>query len=166
MTQSVSALQDDLQALVPQTKGTQLMVPGEAQAPAPSQCETGVAVIPVHDAVPQATVVGPCWQALAPLQAPVLPQGGLAGHWPAGAAVPAGIAAQEPLPFTLHAWQSGQEALPQQTPLVQKPLMHWAVVVQGRPLGFRAQLPAWQVNGATQSASAAHVVLQALLPQT
>jgi len=45
----------------------------------------------VHDApAPQAVPAVPCVQALAPLQVPVLPQGGLAVHWPAGAAVPAG----------------------------------------------------------------------------
>jgi hypothetical protein len=142
------------------------MVAGVAQAPAPSQCETGVAVIPVQEAVPQATLVEPCWHALAPLQAPVLPHGGLAGHWPAGAVTPMGIEAHEPLPFTLQAWQSGQVALPQQTPSVQKPLMHCAAVEHATPFGFKAQLPAWQVKGATQSASAAQVVLQAALPQT
>ena len=142
------------------------MVTGVAQLPAPSQCETGVAVMPVQEAVPQATVVAACWQAPAPLQAPVLPQGALAGHWFAGAATPAGIGAHEPLPLTLQAWQSGQAVLPQQTPSVQKPLMHWAALAQARPLGLSAQLLAWQVKGATQSASAAQVVLQAALPQT
>jgi hypothetical protein len=40
--QSVSAVQDVLQAPVPQTNGVQLLVVAVAQAPAPSQCEIGV----------------------------------------------------------------------------------------------------------------------------
>ena len=56
------------------------------QLPVPLQCETGVKLEPVQDAAaPQVTPV-PAWvQALAPLQVPVLPQGGAAVHWPAGA---------------------------------------------------------------------------------
>jgi hypothetical protein len=70
----------------------------------------------------------------------------------------------------LQAWQVGQVALPQQTPSVQAPLMHWAAAVQESPLGLSAQLlvapEPWQVNGATQSASAVQAVLQAPVPQT
>jgi hypothetical protein len=49
--------------------------------------------------------------------------------------------------------------------------MHWLAAVQTCPLGLRAQFldapEPWQVNGATQSVSAAQLVLQALLvPQT
>jgi hypothetical protein len=130
------------------------------------QWETGRRVEPLHDAVPQATVVAPWVQAPVPSQVPVLPQGGAAAHWPAGAGVPATIGAQDPAPLTLQAWQVGQEALPQQTPFVQNPLMHWLPLAQVRPLGFWAQFPAWQVLGATQSPSAVQVVLHAAAPQT
>jgi hypothetical protein len=54
----------------------------------------------------------------------------LAPHWPLGAVVPAGIAAQLPAPFTLQALQVPQGPLPQQTPSVQKPLMHWLAEAQ------------------------------------
>jgi hypothetical protein len=58
--------------------------------------------------------------------------------------------------------------LPQQTPSVQFPLMHWLVVVQAEPFGLRLQLLVvplpWQVKGARQSLSVVHTVLQALLP--
>jgi hypothetical protein len=162
----VSALQLVLQAFVPQTYGTQVEDVGGAQAPDPSQCETGVKVIPLQEAVPQGALVAASWQAPAPLQAPVLPQGGVAGHWPAGAGLPEAIGAHDPVPLTLQALQVGHEALPQQTLSVQKPLMHWAALAQARPLGLRAQLPDWQVKGATQSASAAQVVLHAVAPQT
>jgi hypothetical protein len=88
----------------------------------------------------------------------------------AGAAVPAATGAQDPVPETLHAWQAGQVALPQHTPSTQWPLMHCPLVVHARPFGFSAQLfvaPApWHVNGATQSASPAHTVLQAFAPHT
>jgi hypothetical protein len=70
----------------------------------------------------------------------------------------------------LQAWQVGQVALPQQTPSVQAPLMHWAAAVQTCPLGLSAQLlvapEPWQVNGATQSVSTVQAVLQAPPPQT
>jgi hypothetical protein len=155
-----------LQALVPQTYGVQLADEGVAQVPVPVQCEIGVKVEPVHEAVPQATVVAVCWQAPAPSQLPLFPQGGLTGHWVPGAGVPAVNGAHDPRPLTLQAWQVGQAALPQQTPLVQKPLMHWLFPEQVRPFGLSAQLPAWQVVGATQSASAAQVVLHAFAPQT
>ena len=65
----------------------------------------------------------------------------------------------------LQAWQSGQPALPQHTLSVQKPLMHWFPAPQGIPFAFKAQLPDWQVVGATQSPSTVHVVLQAFGPQ-
>jgi hypothetical protein len=69
--------------------------------------------------------------------------------------------------LTLQAWQVGQAELPQQTPFVQKPLMHWLAWAQAAPFGLSAQLPApWQVVGATQSPSAAQVVLQTPPPQT
>jgi hypothetical protein len=46
-----------LQAFVPQTYGTQFEVAAAAQLPAPSQCEVGVEVTPVQEAVPHDTVV-------------------------------------------------------------------------------------------------------------
>jgi hypothetical protein len=144
---------------------------GVAQVPVPEQNGCAVNIVPA--VVPEQ--VGPlhmtealaCWQAPAPLQAPVLPQVVLTAHWPAGAAIPVGIGEQLPRPLTLQAWQVPQAELPQQTPSVQKPLMHWLAVLQACPLGLSAQLllvPApWQVSGATQSRSAVQVVLHTLL---
>ena len=72
--------------------------------------------------------------------------------------------------MTLQAWQVPQGPEPQQTPSVQKPLMHWLALAQVRPFGLSAQLllepDPWQVKGATQSVSAVQEVLQAALPQT
>jgi hypothetical protein len=70
------------------------------------------------------TFVPACVQALAPLHVPVLPQGGLAAHWPAGAVVPAGIGVHIPGDVPAQVWQVPQVAVPQQTPLTQLPLMH------------------------------------------
>jgi hypothetical protein len=78
---------------------------------------------------------------------PVLPQGGLAVHWPAGAAVPAGTFAQLPAALpTLHDWQSPHELALQQTPSTQKlPVRQLALLVQGWPR--RPRLPQWLVFG-------------------
>jgi len=74
----------------------------------PVQNDFGWKVVPVHDTpAPQDTVVAACVQAPAPLQVPMLPQGGLAAHWPEGAAVPgesgahvpAAVAAVVPMPL-------------------------------------------------------------------
>jgi hypothetical protein len=169
--QSVSAPQVVLQLAVPQRYGAQLEAETVEQAPLPVQNAVGVKLVPVQLAAAQLTLVEACWQAPAPLQEPVLPQVPLAPHWPVGAAVPAAIAAQLPRPLTLQALQVPQGPDPQQTPSVQKPLMHWlAPPGQVWPFGFKAQLlvepDPWQVKGATQSVSAVHEVLQELLLQT
>jgi hypothetical protein len=81
------------------------------------QCEIGVKVDPEHDGVPHDTVVAACWQAPAPLQAPVLPHGGFGAHSACGSGAPSATAAQLPaLVPTLHAWQSPHDGLLQQTP--------------------------------------------------
>ena len=87
-------------------------------------------VVPLHDAAAQVTLVEASVQAPPPLQVPVLPQVPLARHWPLGAVVPDPMAAQLPAPFTLQALQVPQGPLPQQTPSVQKPLMHWVAEAQ------------------------------------
>jgi hypothetical protein len=138
------------------------------QVPAPEQVGAGVNVVPVQVALPQVRVAAACVHVPAPSQVPVLPHVVVTGHWPDGAATPAGISAQLPAPFRLHAWQVPQAPVPQQTPSVQKPLMHWLAAVQACPLGLRAQLLLaplpWHVNGATQSVSEAQLVRHALLP--
>jgi hypothetical protein len=119
-TQLLSAVQ-----LVPHTAplhmyGEQLDVVAAAHAPVPVQCDSDVSVEPEHDAVPHATVAAACKHAPAPLHAPVLPQGGLAAQPPCGSAVPTGTGAQLPAAVpTLHAWQSPQDMLLQQTPSTQ-----------------------------------------------
>ncbi len=115
-------------------------------------------------AAAQLTVVAAWVQAPAPLQVPVFPQVPFAAHCPEGAVVPAASGAQLPAPLTLQAWQVPQLPLPQQTPSVQNPLMHWLAALQLWPFGLSAQLllepEPWQVSGATQSPSAVQLVLQ------
>jgi hypothetical protein len=156
-----------LQLVPPQTYGAQLEAVTAEQLPPPEQNAVGVKVVPVQDAAAQLTVLAACVQAPLPLQAPVLPQVPLAPHWPLGAVVPDSIAAQLPAPFTLQALQVPQGPLPQQTPSVQNPLMHWLAEAQVWPFGLSAQLlvapEPWQVSGATQSVSRVQAVLQIAL---
>ena len=99
-----------------------------------------------------------------PSQWPVFPQeaGVPAVHPPAGSASPDETAEQvpsgdEPVSALVHAWQVPLQALVQQTPSAQKPLVHWSVAVQACPFGrFPAQAPLWH-SPLTQSASAAQV---------
>ena len=123
----------------------------------------------MHDApAPQAVPAVPCVQALAPLQVPVLPQGGLAVHWPAGAAVPAASGVQVPGDVPLQVWHVPQLGLPQQTLFTQLPLMHWFPAVQTRPFALSAQFRLgavpWQVNGDKQWESIAQVLRQVSPP--
>lgn len=87
-------------------------------------------------------------------------------HWLATTgAEPAGTLVQVPaLVVRAHDWQVPLQALLQQTPCWQKPEAHSAAVEQLVPGVFRAQAPAMHTSGATQSASAVHVVLQAVPP--
>ena len=72
-------------------------MPGVAQVPVPVQCETGVKVEPEHEAAPHETLVLPCSHAPAPLQLPVLPQGGFGAQPSCGSCTPAPTFAHEPV---------------------------------------------------------------------
>lgn len=71
--------------------------------PVPEQKGCAVKVLPEQVGALHETAVLACWQAPAPLQAPVLPQVVVTGHWLAGAAVPVVMNEQLPLPLTLQA---------------------------------------------------------------
>ena len=65
--------------------------------PLPVQVDAGCSVVPLQDrAKPHETEAAACVQPPLPLQVPVLPQGGAAVHWPAGAVVPAANGVQVP----------------------------------------------------------------------
>jgi hypothetical protein len=124
----------------PQTYAPQLTVPGWVHVPEPLQCDAGWYVDAVHDApAPHGALLAASWQPPLPLHAPVLPHGGLAAHWPAGAPVPAGMSAHVPgLLVRLHALHVPQLPALQQTPSVQKSLLHWFAAPHAAPSAFFA----------------------------
>lgn len=135
----------------------------------PLQFEVGVYVDPVQDSMPHDTDVDASWQPPAPLQAPVLPQGGFAAQRPIVSALPSGTNAQLPaLAPTLQAWQSEHPLLTQQTPSTQKrPVKHSLVAAQAWPGRFR--LPhrlvlGSQMVGGRHCASLVHAARQAVVP--
>jgi hypothetical protein len=135
--------------------------------------------VPLQErASPHDTEAAACVQAPEPLQVPVLPQGGLAPHWPVGAVVPAAIEPHVPGMFPvvvrLQALQTPQLVLPagrlQQKPSTQLPLMHWLAPVHAIPFAFSAQFrfggEPWQVNGDRQCESIEQVFRQVSPPHT
>ena len=110
---------------------------GVEQAPLPEQNAVGVKVVPLHDAAAQLTLLAASVQAPPPLQVPVLPQVPLALQRACGSVTVLATLAQVPaLPVTLHAWQVGQLAVPQQTPSTQFPLPHSWLEKQATPLAL------------------------------
>jgi hypothetical protein len=91
------------------------------------------------------TVVGCCWHAPPPLQAPVLPQLPVPPgvQRPCGSVTLLATLAQEPrLPETLQAMQVPQLLLAQQTPSTQKLLPHSWLARQATPFDLTGkQLP-------------------------
>ena len=129
----------------PQTYAPQLCVAGWVHALTPSQCDAGWNVDPEHEApAPHDALAGVFWQAPAPLQAPVLPHGGAAAHWPAGAGAPDGKFVHVPaLPARLQDSHVPHEPALQQTPSVQNSLLHSFAAPQAAPSAFFAtQVPA------------------------
>jgi hypothetical protein len=150
--QSVSAAQAVAQAVAL----AQTRLPGQgaglsaAHDPAPSHVEAAVKVLASQDAEgPQGVPAAICSQAPPAAQLPSSPQGGEAGHWPAGAGLPASIGAQVPsgcpVSVVVHAWQVPVHAEPQHTPFAQEPLVHWFAAAQGIPAAsVGVQAPALQ----------------------
>jgi hypothetical protein len=123
----------------------------------------------VHDCVPHDTVAAASWQAPAPLHMPVLPQGGFGVQRPIVSGLPVGTKVQRPaLVPTLHAWQSEQELVPQQTPSTQKlPVRQSLVALQAWPRRFllpQRLVCGSQMLGDTQSWSPVHAARQAVEP--
>ena len=145
LKQSLSWLQVLVQVVVPQMYGEQLDVAGGEQAPAPLQKAAGVNVVPLHDGPAHWTLAGCSWHAPPPLQKPVWPQVPPvpAAQRACGSATLTGTLLQRPArPETLQAWQVGQLEAPQQTPSVQKPLVHSWFAVQATPFTLvKRQVP-------------------------
>ena len=99
-------------------------------------------MFPLHDGLPHITLGGCCWQAPPPLQAPVLPQGGLAVHRPWGSVTLLATLAQVPGVPALQDWQVPQLAVLQQTPSTQFLLPHSWLARQATPFDLTGrQLP-------------------------
>jgi hypothetical protein len=157
------------QVSVPHVYGVQLERVGDAQAPVPLHRDVGVYVDPLQDCIPHETEVAASWQAPAPLQAPVFPQGGIGVQRFIVSCAPAGMFVQLPaLAPTLHALQSAQELVLQQTPSTQKfPVRHSLVAVHAWPRRLsRPQRLVWrsQMFGGRQSPSLEHAARQAVEP--
>jgi hypothetical protein len=143
--------------------GSQSVLPPSVQAPCPLQTSARRKLLPWQPA---------CWQTVpaawkrqppAPSQRPSVPQlvGDVAWHMPDGSDAPAGTSLQKPTkPLTLQARQRPQLAMLQQTPLVQNPVPHWALLLQLAPWDFSRQVLLLQVAGETQSPSLRQVVGQ------
>jgi hypothetical protein len=103
-----------------------------------------------------------------PSQEPVVPQvaAACATHWLAGSVPPAGTGVQLPaLPASAHDMQVDPQAVAQQTPCAQIPVLHSVPPAQAAPVDFSPHDPPVQMAGATQSAFEVHVALQAAAPQ-
>ena len=89
-----------------------------------------------------------------------------AAHWLAGSVPPAGTGVQVPaLPASAHDMQVDPQAVAQQSPCAQIPVLHSVPPAQGAPVDFSPHDPPVQTAGAAQSAFELHVALQAAAPQ-
>jgi hypothetical protein len=97
-------------------------------------------VVPLQDGLPHWTEGAVCWQAPAPLQTPVLPQGGPAGQRECGSLEPDPTLTQLPAPP--QTWQVAQLVTLQQTPSTQLPVPHsWSAPQLAPELFLGRQLP-------------------------
>ena len=104
----------------------------------------------------------------APSQNPVVPQlaAPCATHWLAGSVPPAETAVQVPaLPVSAHDMHVAPQAVAQQTPCAQIPVLHSLPSAQAAPVDFSPHEPSMQTAGAAQSAFEMHVALHAAAPQ-
>ncbi len=89
-----------------------------------------------------------------------------ATHWLAGSVPPPGTGVQVPaLPASAHDMQVDPQAVAQQSPCAQIPVLHSVPPAQAAPVDFSPHDPPVQTAGAAQSAFEVHVALQAAAPQ-
>jgi hypothetical protein len=142
-----------------------VLVVAIAQPPAPVQCETGVKVVPAHEAAPHATLVLACSHAPLPVQLPVLPHGEAAAQPMCGSGMPAPIFAHVPV---AHVSQRPHEDVAQQTPSTQElPVRQSVVITHVWPSRlFVPHRPVClsQMSGSKQSASTEQAALHADTP--
>lgn len=143
--------------------GSQSELVTDRQTPAPSQVRCGVSVDPTQVAPAHCVPVAQNRHAPAPLHMPSVPHvvDTVVAHCEAGVgAVPLATLLHVPrLPAIAHDLHVPVHAAAQHAPCAQMPELHSALAPQLAPSGFLPQLPATQVFGIVQSASAAQVVL-------
>lgn len=90
----------------------------------------------------------------------------MSAHVALGSAAPLATLVHVPIdPSSVQDLHFSVHALPQQTPCTQKPDEHSLLsLAQGRPFGFRPQVPLMHTAGAAQSMSLVHELLQAPTP--
>jgi hypothetical protein len=143
--------------------GKQSVLPPSLQLPCPLQTSWRRKLLPWQPADWQTVPAAWKRQPPAPSQRPSVPQlaGDVDWHVPEGSDAPAGSSLQKPTkPLTLQARQLPQLSRLQQTPLVQKPVPHWASLLQLAPWDFSRQVLLLQVLGETQSLSFRQVLGQ------
>jgi hypothetical protein len=143
---------------------------GGRQVPLPSQVRASVAVADPAGQTGAAHWVPAAWswQPPAPSQKPVIPQvlALSALHCPLGSVPPATIGLQVPsVPPSAHDTQLAVQAVAQQTPCAQNPLLQSSGAPQLAPSGSRPHDPvSSQTFGGAQSALEPQVVRQAAVP--
>ena len=138
--------------------------------PAPSQVRASVAVVEPtgHEGGAHWVPAGWSWQLPAPSQKPVVPQvvALSALHCPFGSIPFSATGRQVPgVPTSAHDMQLCVQAVVQQTPWAQNPLLQSPGSAQLAPGGRRPHDPLSQTKVGAQSASAVQVDLQAATPQ-
>jgi hypothetical protein len=144
LSQSLSVVQDCVQAPVVHRYGEQFCTPWGRQAPRPSHVPGVLRRVPVHEAAMQIVSAAYFSQPPKPSHVPVVPQ--LAApwstHWPRGSAAPVSMGQQVPLRSgSAHETQPPPQATLQHTPSAQKPDAHSPPFVQFAPFIFIPQLP-------------------------
>ena len=131
--------------------------------PVAPQVEAGVSVAAAQEAGRQTVPGAKSWQRPPPSHLPFWPQeaGASTRHMPSGSTAPATTFWQVPgFPATLHAVHDAQEAWPQQTPSVQKPLAHSPARRARGALRLEAAAAAMHWLGAMQSPATLQESLQ------
>jgi hypothetical protein len=129
-----------------------------------SQVEVGVYTPPAQVSAAHSVPIGYRWQPPAPSQVPSVLQDEacLSRHTPCGSLAPSGTEAQVPSDVdSAQLRQLPVQAVAQQTPSAQKPLMHSPAAEHGCPSGFWPQLPFTQLWPTVQSASLTQWLTQA-----
>jgi hypothetical protein len=152
-SQSASAAQLALHAEAPHRKGKHDVAMGVTQAPAPSQVEAGVNVVPPVGQLgsPHGVPCANFWQAPA-AHMPFVPHIAAAVGWHVleGSGAPVATSPQVPIEVgSAHDLQAPVHAVEQHTPWAQKPEPHSDAASHRAPMGFGPHEPPVQTLGGT-----------------